>query len=68
MSDFLFALPSFFEGIARNIDIFGTLQDYNSSSNPMEADARALRKDWEAVGRDIRFAMKTHQKSQKENG
>lgn len=67
MSDFLFALPSFVEGIARNIDIFGTLQVYNSSPSPEEADARALRKDWEAVGGDIRSAMNSHNSSQKEN-
>jgi hypothetical protein len=34
MRDYLFATPSLWEGIARNIDLFGTLQEYTFSENP----------------------------------
>jgi hypothetical protein len=64
MSDFLFAKPSFVEGLARIIDIGGTLQVYNQSSTPEEADAKALSNDWKAVGNDIKSAIDTHNKNQ----
>lgn len=57
-SDFLFARPSFFEGVARVIDLGNTLNEYNSSKTPAEADARALKADWDCVGKSIRDAMK----------
>ncbi len=53
---FLFARPSALEGIARIADIFGTLNEYNRSSNP---DAIAIRNDWRAVGQDIEIATAT---------
>lgn len=53
-SDFLFATPSFTEGAARLFDFGGTLQEYNTSPTPEEADALALHADWAAVGRLIR--------------
>ena len=64
MSDFLFAKPSFVEGIARIIDIGGTLQVDNQSATPEEADAQALSNDWKAVGNDIKSAMDIHNKNQ----
>jgi len=56
-SQFLFARPSFIEGVARVVDLGGTLQIYNGSITPKEADARALVADWLAVGEDIHAAM-----------
>ena len=56
-SDFLFARPSFLEGMGRVLDFGNTLNEYNSSSSPAEADARALRADWECVGNAIAEAM-----------
>jgi hypothetical protein len=53
---FLFARPSALEGFARIADIFGTLNEYNRSSNP---DAIAIRNDWRAVGHDIEDAAAT---------
>ena len=56
-SRFLLARPSFLEGMARVVDLGGTLQIYNGSITPKEADARALVADWLAVGEDIHAAM-----------
>jgi len=54
-SDFLFAAPSFFEGMARVLDIRGTIEElsYNKSSTPEEADVQALRSDWSVVVDDL---------------
>ena len=60
MSDytsFLFARPSFLEGLARIFDFGGSLNQYNTSATPEEADKRALRSDWLAVGDDMRRAI-----------
>lgn len=56
-TDFLFARPSFLEGVARTIDLFGTLQEYNRSANENEADSCALYHDFKAVGDDIAKSM-----------
>ncbi|MBI3922628.1 MAG: hypothetical protein HY318_14490 [Armatimonadetes bacterium] len=56
-SDMLFARPSFIEGVARLMDLGCTLQDYNRSLTPEEADFLALRSDWCAVGNELRLAM-----------
>lgn len=56
-SDFLFARPSFIEGLARMLDLSGSLNTYNNSRTPEEADARAVRNDWKAIGHDMRQAL-----------
>lgn len=53
MSDYPFATPSLWEGIARNIDLFGTLQDYSFSENPIESDLQALQNDVECLRKDM---------------
>lgn len=58
MTDFLFARPSFWSGAARVLDFAGTLQTYNTSREAEEADRRALRADWNAVGDDMRWAIR----------
>ncbi|MCW3098605.1 MAG: hypothetical protein JWL77_4223 [Chthonomonadaceae bacterium] len=57
----LFARPSFSEGLARIVDIGGTLNEYNSSSSNEEADYNALLADWQAVGDAIRQAAKQYE-------
>lgn len=52
----LFARPSFFEGMARVLDIGGTLNEYNNSSTPDQADYDALCADWRTVGEAIQTA------------
>jgi hypothetical protein len=60
MSDFttfLFARPSFVEGVARILDLGGTLQEYNQSATGVEADHLALTMDMYAIGQDMRIAL-----------
>jgi hypothetical protein len=64
MTDFLFARPSFLEGLARILDIGGTMQKYNESQTPEEADAKAMYNDFKTVGDDISFAFDQYEKSQ----
>jgi hypothetical protein len=53
MTDFLFARPSILEGIGRNIDLFGLMNNYNYSNNEAEADIKALMNDWSAIYGDL---------------
>jgi hypothetical protein len=53
----LFATPSFFSGAARVLDLGGTFDVYDASSSPEEADVRALKSDWCAVGHDMEAAI-----------
>ena len=62
----LYARPSFWEGLARLIDIGGTLNDYNMFESDEQADTRALLSDWEAVGGDLRAAMEQFEKENRE--
>lgn len=57
LSSFLYARPSFIEGVARLIDLGNTLQEYNSSLSPEQADALAIFSDWRVVGEDLASAM-----------
>ena len=56
-SRFLFAEPSFREGMARVLDLGGLLNEYNSSPTGRLADYFALRSDWLAVGRELSRAI-----------
>lgn len=56
-SDFLFVQPSVVSGLARLLDLLATFDAYNVSRSPHEADARALRSDWQVTGQDIADAM-----------
>lgn len=49
----LFVIPSFWEGMARTLDIGGTMTEFNRSPNPRVADALAMRADWMSVGQDL---------------
>jgi hypothetical protein len=59
----LFAKPSFVEGISRILDLGNTLQKYNTSENEIEADARALKSDWEVIGNDLKSSIKTYEQA-----
>lgn len=54
----LFAIPTFFEGIGRVLDIGSSLEIYNISESPLEADTNAIKHDWKAVGKDLYSAIK----------
>lgn len=55
--EFLFARPSFIEGMARIMDFGNTLNEYNDSPEP---DEIALHLDWLSVGNNLRQAMKIY--------
>lgn len=60
MSDyttFLFARPSFSEGMGRILDFGNTLTEYNTSPSGEEADCRAFWSDWSAIGFDLHQVM-----------
>jgi hypothetical protein len=55
-TNYLFARPSFLQGVARILDFGNHLDDYNTSLTPEDADEQALRNDWAALGEDFRAA------------
>ena len=54
---FLFASPSFLSGVARVLDLWCQLDNYNESKTVEEADAIALYSDFRMVGQDLQEAM-----------
>lgn len=53
---FLFKTPSFVNGMARSIDLFGSFNNFNDSRSGVEADARAFAADWSAAMGDLSSA------------
>jgi hypothetical protein len=64
-SYFLFARPSFCEGMGRIMDFGDTLTEYNTSASSSEADFHALLSDWCAVGDDMRVVLERNRHEQK---
>ena len=56
-TDYLYATPSFWSGVARLLDLFGQFDTYNDSAADEVADARALYSDWHIVGQHLADAM-----------
>lgn len=56
-TDFLFVQPSFLNGMARTLDIYATLTEYNKRTTEEEADARAFAKDAQAIREDMSKAF-----------
>lgn len=56
-TSYLYAVPTFLGGMAYTLDLGGTLEIYNENKTTTEADLKALRNDWEAVGNDIKNSM-----------
>ena len=52
-----FVLPSFLSGLARLFDFTGSLDPPIYREPPEQADAMAIRRDWEAVGDDLEHAL-----------
>lgn len=52
----LFAVPNFSTGAARIFDFRNRLNMYNKSQGSQAADDDATRRDWHAVGEDLRAA------------
>ncbi|PIQ80063.1 MAG: hypothetical protein CO042_00255 [Parcubacteria group bacterium CG_4_9_14_0_2_um_filter_41_8] len=57
LTAYLFAQPSFAEGMGRTLDIGGVFDNYNESESGKEADALALQNDWRMVGEDMKSAI-----------
>jgi len=62
-SDFLFARPSFVGGIARILDLGGTMKIYNNSPTGEIADMIALGSDWRAVANELIDSITQHETS-----
>jgi len=59
-TDFLVAMPSVLFGVARLVDLGTTLDGYNVSQTPEDADTIAIASDWRIVGKDLRDAIMKH--------
>ncbi len=57
-STYLFATPTWAEGVGRLVDFGGFLNQYNTSPSEIDADLKAMSLDWNAVGDDLRAAMR----------
>jgi hypothetical protein len=58
-TDFLVTMPSVLLGVARLVDLGTTLDAYNISPTPEDADTIAIASDWRMVGKDLRDAIVT---------
>jgi len=57
-TDFLYAKPNFWGGVATSVDLMGILvSEYNRSATPNIADYHALLSDWVVTGKDIEIAI-----------
>ena len=56
-SFYFFTKPSFTEGMARVLDIGGTLQAELLITSPMQTDIEAISHDWKTVGEDIKNSI-----------
>lgn len=54
------SLPSFAKGAGRIFDFSQTIDQYNASDTSEEADLKAIKSDWEAIGKDMRVAIKSY--------
>ena len=66
-TSFLFAKPSFLEGMARVLDLGGTLTEYNRSRSGSEADETALLSDWLALAEDVRVVSRPNPEMNRES-
>ena len=57
LTDCLFARATFLGGVARILDFGNTLQEYNYSISPGQADYLAMRSDWLVTGQDLWDAL-----------
>ena len=56
-TDILFANPSIISGIARNVDIMGIYDNYNSTFTETMADNLAIASDWKTIMMDLAISM-----------
>lgn len=53
-TNILFPKSGFVRGMARVFDLFGALNNYNTSESSKQADSKAIYSDWISVGNDLR--------------
>jgi hypothetical protein len=53
----LYVIPSFFLGIGSILNLFGSYYDYYAADSVDQANAEAIKSDWEMVGQDMTFAV-----------
>ena len=53
VTNFLFAMPTFWSGMSRVLDFGGTFDSYNERRSTQEADAIAMYADFSMVGQDL---------------
>ena len=56
MTDFLFARPSFIDGVMSLVDLFGIAPAFNDSKTSEDADRRAKQADIKALKNDFEVA------------
>ena len=56
LTDYLFAMPGFWSGVGRALDLGGQFDEFNWSEDPDESDANAIFSDFRAVGLDLHTA------------
>lgn len=56
-TDILYSEPGYIRGVMRILDIGRTVNDFNYSNTPEEADYKALNADWVTIGNDIRNVL-----------
>ena len=56
LTDYLFAMPTFWSGFGRALDIGAQFDEFNWCEDPAESDANAIYSDFRAVGMDIMTA------------
>jgi len=61
-TDILFAIPSFFSGMGSIFNIAGNYFEYNTSETALQADIKALKSDWDTIGKDFENAKKIFKK------
>lgn len=60
-TDYLYARPSLWSGLARLLDLRASFDVYNEALTPAQADVLALRSDWQAVGSDLWKAVRAYE-------
>lgn len=59
----LYVRPTFWLGFASIFNLFGNYFQYRVSDTGAQADARAMRADWQAIGDDLNLVIDRYQQS-----
>lgn len=57
MTDFLFATPTWVDGVMSLLDLFDVSTEYNISKTPEEADRRAFKADVATLNKDMQNSI-----------